>query len=310
MKKLLLLLIPAVLFGCQTPENKVIASVSKHKITQAEFENEVERLKKAMVPEDYVMQEEEKAKFEAQILNNMILKFVYTQKLDALDIQVEEGVIDEQFSQLISQYGSEEAMIADVEAKGFTMDELREEFTYQYRMQELSKYAVESDTEVSDKEIETYYNDNKESVFAQPGTVTARHILVTTDNKSEEEALTKIKDIKEKISGGMDFSQAAVEYSEGPSGPNGGQLGSFQKGQMVGEFEVVAFSIPVNTVSEPVLTQFGYHLILVDNRTDKSFAPFEETKSYIKNRLKVDKFFQEIEDSAKIKKPDWAQQEV
>ncbi|QEN06377.1 hypothetical protein EW093_09645 [Thiospirochaeta perfilievii] len=177
-------------------------------------------------------------------------------------------------------------------------------------MQELSKYAVESDTEVSDKEIETYYNDNKESVFAQPGTVTARHILVTTDNKSEEEALTKIKDIKEKISGGMDFSQAAVEYSEGPSGPNGGQLGSFQKGQMVGEFEVVAFSIPVNTVSEPVLTQFGYHLILVDNRTDKSFAPFEETKSYIKNRLKVDKFFQEIEDSAKIKKPDWAQQEV
>ncbi|WP_187759663.1 peptidylprolyl isomerase [Thiospirochaeta perfilievii] len=310
MKKLLLLLIPAVLFGCQTPENKVIASVSKHKITQAEFENEVERLKKAMVPEDYVMQEEEKAKFEAQILNNMILKFVYTQKLDALDIQVEEGAIDEQFSQLISQYGSEEAMISDVEAKGFTMDELREEFTYQYRMQELSKYAVESDTEVSDKEIETYYNDNKESVFAQPGTVTARHILVTTDNKSEEEALTKIKDIKEKISGGMDFSQAAVEYSEGPSGPNGGQLGSFQKGQMVGEFEVVAFSIPVNTVSEPVLTQFGYHLILVDNRTDKSFAPFEETKSYIKNRLKVDKFFQEIEDSAKIKKPDWAQQEV
>ncbi len=308
MKKLLLLLIPAVLFGCTTPENKVIATVAKHKITQGDFDFEVARLQKAMVPVDYVMEEEEKIMFETQILNNMIMKKVYTKKLDELEIQVDESVIEEQFTQLIAQYGSEEAMIEDVTAKGFTVEELKEEFTYQFRLQELSKFASESDVEVSDEDLKAYYDENRETVFSQPGMVlAARHILIKNEDGNDAKALEEIKTIKEKIDAGMDFAEAAIEFSQGPSGENGGQLGQFQQGQMVKEFEIVAFAIPLNQVSEPVLTQFGYHLILVEDRVDTTYAPFEETKEYISSKLKVEQFFNEIEESAKIKKPDWAE---
>ena len=83
--------------------------------------------------------------------------------------------------------------------------------------------------------------------------VRAKHILVQSLN----EAVT----LKEKISAGEDFSALAKNHSKCPSGQNGGDLGSFQRGQMVKPFEDVAFGIDVGQVSGPVQTQFGYHLI-------------------------------------------------
>ena len=85
--------------------------------------------------------------------------------------------------------------------------------------------------------------------------VRASHILV----KSEQEA----RDLKTRIEGGEDFASVAKAHSTCPSGQSGGDLGYFGKGMMVKEFEDAAFASNVNTVSEPVKTQFGYHLIKV-----------------------------------------------
>ena len=85
--------------------------------------------------------------------------------------------------------------------------------------------------------------------------VKASHILV----KTEDEA----KKLYEEIKNGKDFAQAAMEFSSCPSGSNGGDLGFFPKGVMVKPFEDAAFSLPVGELSQPVQTQFGWHLILV-----------------------------------------------
>lgn len=85
--------------------------------------------------------------------------------------------------------------------------------------------------------------------------VRAAHILVDT----EEEANM----IKSRIDNGEGFTTMAKRYSKCPSGQNGGDLGYFERGQMVPEFENVAFKLPVGKVSEPVKTQFGWHLIKV-----------------------------------------------
>lgn len=90
--------------------------------------------------------------------------------------------------------------------------------------------------------------------------VKASHLLV----KTEEEA----KKLKEEIANGKDFGQAAAEVSLCPSGANGGDLGFFTKGQMVKEFEDAAFSMEVGQVSEPIKTQFGYHLIYLTDKKD------------------------------------------
>ena len=87
--------------------------------------------------------------------------------------------------------------------------------------------------------------------------VKASHILVETEDEA--------KKIYEEISNGKDFAQAAMEYSNCPSGMNGGDLGYFGKGMMVKPFEDAAFSLEIGTVSQPVQTDFGWHLILVND---------------------------------------------
>lgn len=89
---------------------------------------------------------------------------------------------------------------------------------------------------------------------------TARHILV----KTEIEA----KNLKQEIEQGADFAELARQHSKCPSGREGGSLGEFRKGQMVPEFDRVVFgNLPVGQVSDPVKTQFGFHLIEVQKRT-------------------------------------------
>lgn len=88
----------------------------------------------------------------------------------------------------------------------------------------------------------------------------ARHILVDTEAKCNE--------LKSAIENGADFAQVARENSSCPSSRDGGNLGTFGRGQMVREFDEVVFSAPVGVVQGPVKTQFGYHLVEVTSRQD------------------------------------------
>jgi len=130
---------------------------------------------------------------------------------------------------------------------------------------------------VTEQDALNYYNENKDQ-FAQQAQVSAKHILVD----SEELA----KSIKSEIDNNeISFEDAAIKYSTCPSKEQGGDLGSFGKGMMVKEFEDVAFELELNTVSEVVQTQFGYHLIKVENKTDAQEMPFEAVKQQIIERL-------------------------
>lgn len=127
---------------------------------------------------------------------------------------------------------------------------------------------------VDDAAVRKYYDDHKNEYE----TLTARHILVkfkgspvpTREGKpelSEEEALAKVNGIKKQLAAGGDFAAIAkAESDDTGSGANGGELGNFARGQMVPAFEEVAFKLPVGQVSDPVKTQFGYHLIEITNR--------------------------------------------
>lgn len=96
------------------------------------------------------------------------------------------------------------------------------------------------------------------SVLAPAKEVKASHILVGTEKEAKE--------LKAKIDKGESFEELAKKYSQCPSGASGGDLGWFSKGMMVKEFETSAFSTPEKTVTEPVKTQFGWHLIKVYGR--------------------------------------------
>lgn len=133
---------------------------------------------------------------------------------------------------------------------------------------------------VTEEDAKKYYSDN-EAQFLQNENVNASHILVKT--------LEEATDVKAKLAEGMTFEEAATKYSTCPSKENGGNLGSFSKGMMVPEFEKSAFELPIGVVSEPVKTQFGYHIIKVQSRDAARALSFEEVKDSILQQLKQQK---------------------
>ena len=141
---------------------------------------------------------------------------------------------------------------------------------------------------VSNAAIEAYYNENRES-FLEPKTVEARHILIKLPQDPSPEILEAKKIEAEKImkmaKKGKDFAELAKTYSEGPSKSNGGYLGSFTKGQMVAPFAEAAFSMNSGDISEPVKTQFGWHIIKVEKVTPEKQKTQDEATPEIEQKL-------------------------
>ncbi len=131
--------------------------------------------------------------------------------------------------------------------------------------------------EVSDAEAEAVYKINPEN-FSKPETVSAKHILV-----ADEDECNKI--LAEIQNGEKAFEDAAKECSTCPSGQQGGDLGEFGRGQMVKEFEDAAFAAEIGAVVGPVKTQFGFHLIKVESKSDAETLAYEDVKEQIKRNL-------------------------
>jgi peptidyl-prolyl cis-trans isomerase C len=149
------------------------------------------------------------------------------------------------------------------------------------------------------------YMEQNKSEFES---ASARHILIRFKGSpvqlkegqkdlTEEEALAKVTDLKKQIDAGADFAKLAKENSDDQgSGANGGDLGTFKRGQMVPAFEKAAFEQPVGKVGEPIKTQFGYHIVLVDKRGGEDFAAL---RPELERRMKPDAARQAIEDMRK-----------
>ena len=128
--------------------------------------------------------------------------------------------------------------------------------------------------------LDRFYEENKEA-FKQPKSADASHILVEEEDKARE--------IYEKIQKGEDFEELAKEFSTCPSKEKGGNLGTFTKGQMVKEFEDAVFGNEVGTITEPVKTQFGYHIIKINEKNDAKELAFDEVKDKIVEQVRRQK---------------------
>nr|WP_306269507.1 peptidylprolyl isomerase [Pararhizobium sp. IMCC3301] len=139
---------------------------------------------------------------------------------------------------------------------------------------------------VSDDEIKARY-EVEIGKLTPDVTVSARHILV----KEEDEA----KKIIEELQAGADFETLAKERSTGPSGPSGGDLGEFSRGQMVPTFEAAAFALePGSITSEPVQTQFGWHVIQVYEKGSAPLPTFEEAEEGVRNVVISERFTEKL----------------
>jgi peptidyl-prolyl cis-trans isomerase C len=142
--------------------------------------------------------------------------------------------------------------------------------------------AQKIDGEVTDEEVQAAY-DKEFADFEGAEEINARHILVK--DKAEAEAIIA------ELDGGADFAELAREKSTGPSGPNGGSLGYFAKGQMVPPFEAAAFALEPGTYTkEPVETQFGWHVIKLEDKRRQDKPAFEEVANGLRQQLMRERY--------------------
>ena len=158
---------------------------------------------------------------------------------------------------------------------------------------------------LSDADIKAYY-DSHVNEFVEKEKVHARHILVKTEAEAKDIIATLAGKKGEALK--TAFIDAAKKFSTGPSGPKGGDLGTFPRGQMVPEFNDKVFTMDVGTITTvPVKTQFGYHIIYLEDKINGKKLGFDDVKSFIDQKLKMEKFkaaitkkMQALKSSAKI----------
>ncbi|MGR9050927.1 peptidylprolyl isomerase [Halobacillus faecis] len=205
--------------------------------------------------------QELKSQYGEQVLQTLVMKEVLANNYEVSDEEV-----NKELETIKEQYGDNFENI--LQQNGFADEEA---FKETIRMSLLQEKAASEGIEISEEEMKNYYDRMKTEVQAS-------HILV-----SDEETA---KEVKEKIDNGEDFGELAAEYSSDGSAQQGGKLGWFGPGEMVAEFEDKAYELEPGKVSEPVQSQFGYHIIKVTDKRDKEdIKPYDEMKEEIKRTL-------------------------
>lgn len=206
-------------------------------------------------------------------LENMITMELVDQAASDANVTVTEEDVNAELETLKTQYGGEEAFNSALAQSGMTLDALKKNMDLQVKMRKI----LEPQTEVTDEQISTYYEENKAS-FATPEQVKASHILVET--KEEADA------IKKELDGGADFATLAKEKStDTASAANGGDLGFFGEADMVEPFSKAAFSMEINEISDPVKSDYGYHIIMKTDHKEATNPTLEDKKEEIRTIL-------------------------
>lgn len=227
-----------------------------------------------------------------QNLKNSIVQMMVQDKLIADDmkankIEISDKEVNDAFLNSVKQFGGQEQF--DKMLDDYNMDvEKFKETVKKDLMYKKHREWFEKEHPVTEEEIKQYYEDNKDQ-FAKRD---ASHILVADEKTAKE--------VKDKLDKGADFAALAKEYSKDTANAaNGGELGTFSRGQMVKEFEDAAFSLKEGEISGPVKTQFGYHIIKVNKIAD-SIEDNKEAITKALNDKKYSDYIKELNKKANV----------
>ena len=221
------------------------------------------------------------------ILNQLIDARLMIEQAKVENITIKNSDVENIMTKIKSNFKSYKHFIDVIKKEGDTEETLHEKIVDDLLLKSYIDTHFGKVTEEDEAQIKKYYEENK-NMFKKDVQVEASHILFDTKD------VKKANEIREEILNGLDFAEAAKKYSKCPSGENGGNLGYFGKGQMVPEFEKAAFSAPLGVITEPVKTQFGYHLILVTDKTDSKIPDFEEIKEGLTEHFRQSKITYEM----------------
>lgn len=278
----------------RAPTGKVLATVNGTKITQSQVDTELKPYLERMENLGRQIPEAQKAQLQGEVLNMMVEKHLLGEKIKSKGISISDEQVNEKVKEITTSQG---ISIQDFEKSlqtrgGLSMADFVDQLKMTLGVEELlsSEFAI-SGRAISDEDAKKFYDDNIAS-FTRAEQVQASHILIGTsgdDEAAKTAAKAKAEDVLVEVKGGGDFAELAKTYSTCPSKERDGDLGYFDKGQMVPEFSEVAFAQKIGEISDVVETKFGYHIIKVTDRKEAGVSSFEEEKSNIIKSLEARK---------------------
>ena len=295
------------IIGCKmiekTPEaikNTVLATVGKEKITQGDLDRDLKSITESLKQkygENYESNADIKdqlKELKKQYLNAIVNEKLILTKSSELNLKPSDEELNKQVDEAVNYYKTayqtEEQYNTFLEQNGFTEDEFKE---YQ-KNQAIVRYVYQDmvkDVEVTDDDIQKYYDENKDTQFSTPGEI------------DFDKSLQEANEIKNQLNGGADFAQVAKEKSQDPgTKDNGGSLGfiEYSSTKYVKEFMDGLKNLKDGEISEPIKSQFGYHIIkatgvtdtgaevshiLVANKGEGTATPLENVKEDIRGQL-------------------------
>jgi peptidyl-prolyl cis-trans isomerase C len=268
----------------QLPE--VVARVNGETIAKSEFEKAIKNVEgRAGQP----VPANERDRVYRGILDQLIAYRLLMQETRSRKIDVPEAEIDARVAQIRQQFPSEDVFKQTLAQQNMSVEQLREDARSDMRVAKMLETEVNAGVTVQPQDVDAFYKGNPDK-FKQGERVRASHILIRTpekaDAKTKDEARAKAADVLKQVKGGKEFGELAKHYSQDPgSAANGGDLGYFMQGQMVGPFEQAAFSMKPGEVSDLVETPFGFHIIKVADKQAARTVPLEEVKPQIEQFL-------------------------
>ncbi|MBI2567228.1 MAG: peptidylprolyl isomerase [Candidatus Schekmanbacteria bacterium] len=288
--------------------DRIIAQVNDRIITLSE-------LHERLAPAVYELRRQyEGEKFQAELqkvraglLNTMVDEILLLQHADEMGIAIEEQALAAAIAEVKDRAGiaTDEELSQALTAEGMNLATYRAHLRDQLKVMRVIGVEVRSKIDILDSEITARYEETKETEFVVPERVSVWQILrklppeatpeqIDEARKASTEVLAKLKDalsgVTDFASRAQAFAALAKSYSEEPAGQEGGDIGSFARGQMVAELEKVAFALEVGGYSEPVQTEFGFHIVFVAAHSATSYRPLDEVRDAISDALFKERF--------------------
>ncbi len=264
----------------------VLARVNGEVVSKAEFEltlQQIEQQNGAQVPA------ERRDEVYRRLLDQIVGQKLLRQEVAVRKVIVPDAAVKERIDEIKKQFPSEDVFKQMLSAQKITLEKLQSDQRDALAISKMLEDLLKDKVTASPEQVTTFYQQNPDQ-FKQPERVRASHILVALQPNADAAAKAKVgakaEDILKQVKAGKDFAALAKQHSEDPgSAINGGDLGFFGPGQMVGPFNDVAFKLAPGAVSDLVETQFGFHIIKVAEKQPARAIPLDEVRDKLKDYL-------------------------
>jgi peptidyl-prolyl cis-trans isomerase C len=283
----------------------VLARVNGQPVTKADFERLLKNIEANRGPIPAERRDEIlRAALDQLITYTVMKQEAAARKLPVTDLDLDNRVKDMQGKMTSEQFNK---ALAD---RNTSAAQLRSDARVDMMIDKMMEGELATTVAATDPEAKDFYDKNPDK-FRQGEAVRASHILIMANEKADDAtkkaARARIDAIHKRVKAGEDFAKLAKENSGDGSKDQGGDLGFFQKGQMVPPFEAAAFALKPGEISDVVTTPFGYHIIKLAERKEASTVPYEQVKNQIieylssqKKQQRVNSFIEEAKKRAKI----------